>query len=926
MRRFHIFILVLFFTCKMAAQDNNLSFQFHHILFKDFADTIERTIPVKIYYSNKWVDSLYLDINAKGDSLSGIFNKSMTNIGFSFIITENNKLILSKGYSIKTDFNKEYQAHLRQIVTKPDTNYYFQPDKDKEQAAINEEYKIFRIGNPSALKKSSTAFLSGTLKEYPTEEPVIGAMIYIEKLKAGVVTNNAGYYSIELPKGQYQVEYRMVGMKPAKRNIIVYSDGVLNVEMLQNTSQLDEVNVSGQKENNIRNIKMGAERISIKMLKQIPMGMGEVDLIKSSIMLPGVQSAGEASGGYNIRGGSTDQNLILFDGAPVINPSHFFGFFSAFNSDIIDEVTLYKSSIPAKYGGRISSVMDISLREGNYEKFNVSGGISPFTGRLMMEGPLVKKVSSLIMSCRTTYSDWILGLLNSEQLRKSRANFNDFQGLYTFKINPRNSFSLSGYLSNDGFNYYEEEAIRYSNLSSAARWKHTFNQKLSSQVSAIISNYSYQLDSKQDSLLYNSLTYKLNQVILKTDFLYFPSEKHKVEFGLDATKYSLSPGVQKPLGDFSEIDPKSLTKENALENSLYISDEFEYSPRLLFSGGIRLTLFTSLGPGVRYVYSPDHQRSVEYLTDTVFFKNGSIMQSYPGIEFRFSSRFEITSDFSLKAGVQRNFQYLNMISNTTSMSPTDIWKLSDSYLKPQRGDQFSLGLYKNFNRKAIETSVEAYYKILNNILDYKGGAVLLMNEHLETDILEGKGKAYGIEMMMKKQIGKLTGWVSYTYSRSLLKFDGKFEEEKINGGKYFPANFDKPNDFKFVANVKLSRRINFTTNFMYNTGRPVTYPATYFYFHNVIRLYYSERNEFRIPDYMRLDLSATVNGNLKAKKINHSSLTFTVYNVLGRKNPYSIFFKIEDGTINGYKMSIFGQPVFMLTYNFHIRGNATTDF
>ena len=386
------------------------------------------------------------------------------------------------------------------------------------------------------------------------------------------------------------------------------------------------------------------------------------------------------------------------------------------------------------------------------------------------------------------------------------------------------------------------------------------------------------------------------------------------------------PGIQKPVGDYSEILPKELESEKAIEPSVYISDEFEVSPRLLISGGLRFTYFTTFGPRSQYVYTPDSPRTIENIVDTVFYNSGEVLKSYPGLEFRLSSRFVITPDLSIKAGIQRNYQYLHMISNTTSMTPTDIWKLSDNYISPQRGDQFSVGIYKNMNRKAIETSVEAYYKILSNILDYKGGAELLMNDHLETDIINGNGKAYGIEMMVKKQRGMLTGWISYTYSRVLLKVDGKFEEEKVNGGNYFPANYDKPHDLKFVANARLFRRLNLTSNFVYNTGRPITYPVAYYNFMNVNRVFYSERNEFRIPDYMRLDFAATLNGNLKAKKLNHSSFTFTVYNALGRKNPYSIFFKAEDGVVNGYQMSIFGQPIFMLTYNFRILGNASTDF
>jgi len=718
----------------------------------------------------------------------------------------------------------------------------------------------------------------------------------------------------------------MIGMKTTRRNVIVYSNGNLNLTMISNTNALNEVVVSANRENNVRNEKIGIEKISLKMMKQIPMGMGESDLLKSSLLLPGVTTVSEAASGFNVRGGSTDQNLILLDGAPIINPSHFFGFFSAFNSDIIQDVTLYKSGIPAKYGGRISSVMDIILKEGTREKVNISGGISPYMGRLMVETPLFKKKGSLILSGRSTYSDWILKMLNNVMLKKSSAYFNDLQGLFTFDLNKKNSVALSGYLSNDYFDYYSQNAIHYNNFSTTLKWKHSYGQRLSSLVSAIVSNYNYEIITKNDSTKANSLKYKLDQKILRADFTWYNGEKHKVEFGLNATVYSLSPGILTPYGAYSNIEAKTLESEQAIEPSLYISDEYEVTPRLLISGGLRFNYFTAFGPKTEYIYAPGGPRSVENMIDTVYFGKGQVVKAYPGLEYRLSSRFIITPDLSVKAGISSNYQYLNMISNTTSMSPTDIWKLSDNYIKPQKAVQASIGLYKNLNVKALEFSVEGYYKKMTNVLDYKGGANLVMNEHLETDILNGDGKAYGVEFMLKKQYGTLSGWVSYTYSRVFYRVNGLYEEEKINSGNFFPANFDKPNDLKVVANLKLMRRLNVTSNFIYSTGRPITFPVAYYDFLNVNRVFYSERNEYRIPDYLRLDFSATLNGNLRAKKLNHSSLTFTVYNVLGRKNPYSIFFKVEDGVVNGYQMSIFGQPIFMLTYSFRIKGNASTDF
>lgn len=926
MKRIGLLIRFIVFSLVLNAQDNNLSLQLSNILFRDLADTIEKIIPVKIYYSDKWVDSLYLDIDSEEESLGKLMGRSLANSGFSFLITDDNKLILSKGYRIKTNFSREIRDYLRKRAYVADTISYFRPSGITEEKEVNEEYKIFRIGVPSAPGRSETVFLSGTLTDTESDEPIPGAIVYVEKLKAGVVTNESGYYSLGLPKGSFQVEYRMVGMRTTRRNVVIFSDGILNVGMTRNTNKLDEVTISASRESNIREIQVGIEKINMKMLKQIPMGMGESDLLKSSLLLPGVNSAGEASAGFNIRGGNVDQNLILFDGAPIINPSHFFGFFSAFNPDIIQDVILYKSGIPAKYGGRISSVMDIKLKEGSKEKLNISGGISPFTGKLMVEGPLFKKKSSFVVSSRTTYSDWILGQLSNVQLQKSSAGFRDIQGLFTVSPGTRDKLSVSAYLSNDSFDYYGESAMDYSNFSTTVRWDHSLNSRLSTQVAAIISNYDYRLDSKNKPEESGSMSYSLGQMILRSGFTWLPADKHKVEFGLDAVNYSLEPGTRLPLGESSEISPLTLEKERAIEPSVYFSDEFAFSPRLVFSGGLRSTMFTSLGPETRYIYQSGTTRSVENITDTVSFGKGSISKIYPGLEFRFSSRFILATDLSVKAGIQRNFQYLNMISNTISMSPTDVWKLADQYIKPQRGDQISFGIYRNFRSKAIEASVEVYYKNLKNIMDYKGGATLLMNEHLETDILSGKGKAYGIELMLKKQSGRLSGWIGYTYSRSLIKIDGKFAEEKINGGRYFPANFDKPHDLKIVGNLKLLRRLNFTSNLIYNTGRPITYPVAFYNFYNVNRVYYSDRNEFRIPDYLRLDFSATINGNLKAKKLNHSSLSFTVYNLLGRKNPYSVFFKVEDGKVNGYRMSIFGQPIVLLTYNFRIRGNASTDF
>ena len=922
-----LFIAVFMFTVSQAkGQEGNMNLQFTHILFNDLVDTLENLAPVKIYYSDNWVDSLYLTIDSEGSPYNEMFEKILRKEGLNFIVTDDNRIILSGEYVIKTTYRKEFLDHLKNRLSKADSSEYAIPVQEPANSSISDEYRVFRIGKQSGIKEGEDVTLSGNVFDTSEGEFLPGAVVYVRELKLGSITNNAGYYSVTMPPGEYTIEYRTMGMKTTWRHVIIYSSGSLDVNLEKSITQLNEVSVYANRENNVKNVRIGIEKINSKMLKQIPMGLGEVDLIKSSMLLPGVQSAGEASSGFNVRGGSIDQNLILLDYAPIINTSHFFGFFSALNSDLISDVTLYKSGMPAKYGGRVSSVMEIVPLTGNTEKIKISGGISPVTGRLLVEGPLIKNKSSFAIGTRTTYSDWLLEFLNDKQLQKSSAGFYDIQGLLSSNLNDKNNISVSGYLSNDRFDYYQESDIKYRNEAATLKWKHTFNQRLSVLSSAIFSNYYYNLNDNSDSTSFSSLRYRLSQKILRSDFLYFPGNGHKIESGIDAIYYTLLPGVREPFGEYSLVPSQKVQDERALQSSIYISDEFEISPVLSVSGGIRANFFSLFGPGTVFLYEDGAPKSSESITDSIKYSKGEIIKSYPTVDFRFSSRLIIAPDFSFKVGLQRVYQYLHMISNTTSMSPTDIWKLSDNYFRPQRGDQVSLGLYNNIGRKGIEASVEGYYKKLSNIIDYKGGADLLMNNTLETDILIGKGKAYGVEFMVNKKAGMITGWISYTYSRTLWKVDGQTETEKLNGGEYFPANFDKPHDLKLVTNSRLARRLNFTTNFAYSTGRPITYPVAFFKFNNTTRIYYSNRNEYRIPDYIRLDLSMTVNGNLRKRKLNHSSLTATVFNVLGRKNPYSIFFKNEGGEIKGYRMTIFAQPFFMVTYNFRIMGNAKDDF
>ena len=925
MRRVFLGILLGLATVTASGQVKNLSLQLENILFTDLVDTLEKVVPARFYYSGKWADSLTLSLNVSDIPFNKTVERALSGSGLSFFITEDDRVILSRGYSVRTGFGEEYLDYLRRNTRTQDTLLMPAMPSEKADSQINDESRIFRIGRQSESARGMTAVLSGTIFSKYDGEGINGAIVYIGKLRAGAMSNDAGYYSITLPRGQYQVEYRMMGMKTTRRNVIVYSDGSLDVGMDEDQNLMEAVIVTATREN-IKDVRTGTEQINVKMLKQIPMGLGEADIIKSSLLLPGVQSVGEASAGFNVRGGSTDQNLVLLDYAPVINTSHMFGFFSAFNPDLVTDVTLYKSGMPARYGGRLSSVMVINPAAGNRERINVSGGISPVTGRILVEGPLAGEKTSFILGARSTYSDWLLGFVDDYRIQNSNAGFYDLQGSISHDFDKKNSLSLSGYYSQDRFNYYLESSFRYGNFATTLKWDHIFSQDLSARFCAILSDYSYEVDTYNDSTRYSTLTYRLGQKIVRGDFSYSAFEKHKIEFGVDATFFSLYPGTREPFGDYSTVPPKELEKERAVEPSLYFGDEIEITPLLSLYGGIRATFFTSFGPGTEFQYSDSESRSVDNITDTVHFSEGETMSFYPGLDFRLSARYILTSQSSLKLSAQRVYQYIHMISNTTSISPTDTWKISNRYLEPERSDQVSAGIYYNIRKTSIETSVEAYYKKLDNMPDYRGGAVLIMNEHLETDILNSYGKAYGVELMIRKQAGSLTGWIGYTWSRALLSAGDGQSGEGMNTGEFFPADYDKPHDLKFVANLKITRRFNFTSNFNYSTGRPITFPVAFFHFDNANQVYYSSRNSYRMPDYIRLDLAVTINGTLRARKLNHSSLTLSAYNVFGRKNPYSVYFRYEDGRIKGYQLTIFGQPVIMLSYNFRIFGNASGDF
>lgn len=911
MRIFKTLIIIIGFAFGFQAYSQTtplISVQLNNQPFSTLISEVERQTSFRFFFDSKEIDSLFVSINAARQPVHEILDQVFQNSGFRYAIDGNQYIYITVEDPIFTDlpFNF-FQGGPIDSTRLFDASRYKVSESEKVETVVV-------IGKRGANTKPN-ASIAGYIRSATSGESVIGATVMIEKPLIGVATDANGYYTITLPKGNHQLKIRSMGMKNVDRTVVLHADGMLNITMDEDVLPLKEVVIESERDARVMGLQMGLEKIDIKTMKQIPVAMGEVDILKTVLTLPGVQSVGEATVGFNVRGGATDQNLILFNDAVIYNPSHLFGFFSSFNADLLKNVELYKSGIPAEYGGRISSVLDVTTREGNKRKFSGSGGISPITGRLALEGPLVKDKGSFLLGVRSTYSDWLLKKIPSTLVQNSQAAFYDVSLHLNHDINEKNTVSVTGYLSKDRFKLQGDTTYGYQNQVISGKWRHLFNNKFLSVLTANFSGYDYTIDSENNPVNAFELNYSIKQAQAKLDFSYFLNPKHTLTFGTGLINYNLEPGTLLPVGSESLVVPDLLQKEQALEGSIYVGDNYEITPKLSLYGGLRFTLFKNYGPRDIFLYE-DGPKDVSTIVDTVSVAKGKQVANYNGPEIRISGRYSITRNASLKLSFNRLRQYIQMLSNTTAITPTDIWKLSDTYIKPLVGDQISLGYYQNIPKKSLELSVEAYYKTMQNFLDYKGGAELIMNHHIETDVLNADGIAYGAELMIKKSSGKLNGWFSYAYSRSLLKTQGETETETINRGEYYPSNYDKPHALNLIGNYKFSRRFSFSLNMVYSTGRPITLPVAQYTLEGSGRLLYSDRNQFRIPDYFRTDLSFNIEGNHKIKKLAHSSWSLSVYNLTGRRNAYSVYFTSENGVVKGYKLSIFGNPIPTITYNF----------
>jgi len=749
--------------------------------------------------------------------------------------------------------------------------------------------------------------LSGNIKDEANGEALIGVTVSIKELKRGTVTNSYGFYSVSVPKGEYTIEVSYVGYGTVSKKMNLNQPAKLDLELKTAANEIKEVVVSSQrKDANVTLNRMSSQQVSITTIRKMPALMGEVDLLKAVQLLPGVVSAGEGTSSFSVRGGGIDQNLIILDEATIYNASHMMGFFSVFNNDAIKNMTLYKGDIPAAYDGRLASLLDIHMRDGNSKKISGSGGIGLISSRLTLEGPIGSDKTSFIVSARRTYADLFLKLSSDKDINKNKLYFYDFNAKINHRIDENNRIFLSGYFGQDLFKN-ADAGFNFGNATLTGRWNHLFSQKLFSNFSLNYSRYNYGLQSTMGNESNFDWKYNMQDMSLKADFSYFITPENTMKFGYNTVLHKLKPGTVTSTGGATSYDNYILPDINAFEQALYVSDEYQASKRLSIKAGLRLTAFSSIGSGTVYNYDSNFNS-----IDSTVYKSGHIIKTFYRLSPRLGINYLLDKQSSVKASYARTNQFLQMASNSTEGTPLDLWFTAGKNIKPQTCDQYAVGYFRNFLNNQLEGSVEVFYKDMQNTIDFRDHADLLLNKKLDGELRFGNSRAYGAEFQIQKNEGKLTGWVSYTYSRAERTIQG------INNNETYLAPYDRPSTIYIVGNYELNERLSFGANFIYATGQPITYPIARMEVGNVVLPVYSKRNEYRMPDYHRLDVSLTWKPKTKKKRAWSGEWNFSVYNIYGHKNAWAINFVNDQD--NAYKtkaeMTYLFTFVPSVTYNF----------
>jgi len=897
-----LFFLVCGSLTQAEAQDASqlITENFSNQTYQSILEQIQEVYKIRFFYKEEELPSTPVSFNFADEDIDAALQQLFQNTALGHFQYRDNGIIILPRTELAADYSADYYTALDKSASGTVTN---------QSSAV----EIKSIGNITTLDPSGLAVVTGLIIDDQTDEPIIGATVRWLNTDAADVTDFEGKFTTKVPSGTQELLIEYIGYQNLRQTYDVKGNGNLGLRVEKEAVDLDEVTITAQAANsNVEKAQIGVATISAKDIKKLPAFMGEADIVKSLLLQPGVSSLGEGASGFNVRGGDVDQNLVLQDEAFLFNSSHALGFFSAFNSDMVNSVDLYKGNIPSKYGGRLASVMDVKLKNGNNNRWRMKGGVGPVSSRIGFDGPIGKKVT-INSGFRSSYADWVLNLINIPEVERSSAFFYDANLRINLRFNEKNNLTLSGYSSSDDFEYNNEFGFDYATSSASLAYNTTFSDNILNKLSAVYSTYKSSQSDLQ-GIDGAEIRNNINYIKLKDELSFTSINDFRFDVGGSGIFYFMEPGIRRPLGDLSLITDKSLEDEQGFEAAAFANIEIPIGELLSISGGIRISYYQYLGPKTVFQYDDPSNPTIDTQFEPQTFGDGEVIASYFNPEPRFSLRFKLSDEISLKTGYSRTAQYINQIFNSDSPTPSSQWQLSTQYIRPQLSHNVSMGYFHNFSDNNWETSFEVYGRYIDQLYDYRDFANLFVNESLETELLSGEGRSYGAELSIKKKRGTLNGWLSYTYSRAERLIDG------INQGNYYPSNFDKPHDMSLVLNYQPNQRNTFTINFNFASGRPTTAPVGNFLTNTGLFIpIYSERNQLRIPDYHRVDVAYTLGKGWKKDKRFQSSWTISVYNLYGRRNAFSVFYDqtgARKATAN--KLSILGSAFPSITFNFEI--------
>lgn len=925
MKTAFLFITLLFLSISTLAQNTEkvMNCHFNNVPFDKFCNEVYQETGVRVFYKQQWVSSLKVTLHADNITARQAVMLAVRNTKLD-VSQWNNDLVLNPSH--EKLFTKLPTYHPEIIPSTTATTV-----ASKKMTNSEEKYLIGRrpdvtktisVGYQEGQMVNGKAIILGRIMDEETGVPVAFATCYIEETKTGAVSDKNGFFTIILKPGKYTLSFNYMGYKHKKLMMHVLSSGKFTVNLQKTAFQIHELVVHGDRQRSMTEKYPGINKVTMQSIKGLPTMMGERNILTISGTLPGIVSEGEGTAGLNVRGGGADQNAFYINKVPIYNTSHLFGFFPAFNSDIIKDFSIYKGYIPAMYGGRLSSVFNITTKQGDMKRFTAHGGISPVTGNIEFEGPIKKDALSYIFSVRSTYSDWILKNINDPTIKASSANFYDYSGGLSYNA-ANTQMQLFYYHSFDHFKLAEIDDYNYSNNGASLDINHNFSNTFRGDFTLIASQYAFStIDKEQLSSAYQQ-AYKMGHYEARADFTKTTSNSNSLNFGFGAVLHELDRGNVMPYDTTSLLAPVALGKEKGISASVYASDTYKPVPLISITAGMRFSVYSPLGPSTVYNYQPGMPVELTFVGNTVNFGNNVPIHWYPEPDVRATIKYQTDENGSIKLAFNQMHQNLFMLNNTLSISPNVQWKLADYHIRPSKSNQISFGVFRTMPKIGLEASVEVYYEEEFNVPQFKDGASFLSTSHMETEVLQGTEKNYGLEVLLKRTDRKLNGWLAYTYSRSLMRVNGGQIWNSINNGETYPSNYDIPNMLNLVMDYHMNMRVTFSTIMTYRTGRPITYPVSGYYVNGAPYLNYSSRNAYRIPNYFRMDVSMTIEGNLKRHKFMHSSFVLSVYNLTGRKNPYSVYFNSSEGQINSYSYSVIGVPIFTITWNFKLGNYAS---